>query len=146
MRFFVLPIFDGFIMDGHPTVQYFNRGGYRLLDAHPLWHHRRWAKQNISSYYSLIVKICNAYQIGPSSPANQRLEHVKFNMVLWSKQYFKSKSALNFLHFFYLNVSSDNLICDLILIIIIRYDSEAWSILTPLNPFIVHKSMAAYRA
>ena len=41
MRFFVLPIFDGVIMDGHPI---FNRGGYRLrrhpplkiLDAHPL--------------------------------------------------------------------------------------------------------------
>ena len=40
------------------VIQYFNRGGYRLrrhpplniLDAHPLWHHRRWAKQKISSF------------------------------------------------------------------------------------------------
>ena len=26
------------------------------LDAHPLWYHRRWAKQKISSFYSLILK------------------------------------------------------------------------------------------
>ena len=41
-------------------IQYFDRGGCRLrrhpplkiLDAHPLWHHRRWAKQKTHLLFS----------------------------------------------------------------------------------------------
>ena len=43
MRFFVLPIFDG--VRRHPPL--------KILDAHPLWHHRKWAKQQISSFIDL---------------------------------------------------------------------------------------------
>ena len=82
MRIFVLPIFDGVIMDGHPIFWVVNAGvagiylyfrnldlyftnilstpastTIKILDAHPLWHHRRWAKQKISSFFSFLVRI-----------------------------------------------------------------------------------------
>ena len=54
-------------------IQYFNRGGYRLrrhpplkiLVAHPLWHHRRWAKQKNLIFYSLIKGTMDKFNIIP---------------------------------------------------------------------------------
>ena len=50
MRFFVLPIIDGVIMDGHPV--------FWVVDAHPLRHHWRWAKQKISSFILILSSNC----------------------------------------------------------------------------------------
>ena len=59
MRFFVLPIFDGVIVDGHPIFWVVDAGvdTIKILDAHPLWHHRRWTKQKISSFIPFLVRI-----------------------------------------------------------------------------------------
>ena len=46
------------------SIQYFNRGGcwlrrhppLKILDAHPFWHHRRWAKQKIKKSHLLFSK------------------------------------------------------------------------------------------
>ena len=55
-------------------IQYFNRGGYwlrrqhpplKILDAHPLLHHRRWAKQKISSF---ILQLLLETNINPRPP------------------------------------------------------------------------------
>ena len=66
MGFFVLPIFDGVIMDGHPIFWVVSTT-IKILDAHPLWHHRRWAKQKVSSLiFSFLVRIVLFSQINVS--------------------------------------------------------------------------------
>ena len=45
MRFVVLPIFDGVIIDGHPL--------FWVVDAGA--HHQRWAKQKISSVILILI-------------------------------------------------------------------------------------------
>ena len=66
MRFFVLHIFDGVILDEHPIfwlVDALDAGITKILDAHPWWHCLRSAKQKkvlcSHSYFRIVLFLHN---------------------------------------------------------------------------------------
>ena len=82
-------------------IQHFNRGGYQLgqhpplkiLDAHPLWHHWRWAKQKILSF-TLQVFLSKKVKKGESTLYAILTSHRERS---YASEFFISGSAIKFL-------------------------------------------------
>ena len=62
MRFFILPIFDGVIMDGHPIFEWWMQAYpvstmIKILDTHPLRHFEDGQNKKSHLLFSFLVRI-----------------------------------------------------------------------------------------